>query len=333
MASILEAGTVHGLTLSSDVVFIASCHDPAEEVFQMATSLMQQLLDDSSRHVEYFTSKVVEPNPRHPENGHVSRTLQKNWKFGACDYFRIAEVTEGDCKGLYAVGVGTSEKKLKRAANLALAVKVAYWLSNLDFDDWLSEHNISIEFHGGEVLGKTNERVQKRSLKPTALDAPSAKRRASIPPAAANVAPWRAIEPPVRIHGSVRLEKSLQGRKAPLEKKTTREEELKEVEDDKKAPRHRRVSRLPGVRAQTCELPAETHMTGVKEEEDAVSESNQDDDMKSGGLIQEGTFMSIYMKPPQPWFLVYDYGEQRHYYYNPETLQSTWEPPRGSCRV
>ena len=67
--------------------------------------------------------------------------------------------------------------------------------------------------------------------------------------------------------------------------------------------------------------------------EEAASETNQDGDMKSGGVIEEGTFMSFYMKPPEPWFLVYDYEEKRHYYHNFETMQSTWEPPCGSCRV
>ena len=128
----------------AEPLYLACCADIKEEIFQTAANLMQETLwesgVDSGQDVVFDATSLKEPIAWMES---LAQLVCRRRIFDEHEHFRIASITkEGKFENTYALGVGTSNEKLKRASKLALAVAVA--MGRPDSDAWLRLHNIHI---------------------------------------------------------------------------------------------------------------------------------------------------------------------------------------------
>ena len=125
-------------------MYVVCCENAADAIFQQAASLMQETLHNAAGSSDdvVYTSTSLE-NPSSEDLGEVAGWLAKFRIFNLYGHFRLAEITDAPPGNIAAIGVGSNNKKLDRAAKLALAVAVA--MQRGHSDEWLREHGISIK--------------------------------------------------------------------------------------------------------------------------------------------------------------------------------------------
>lgn len=125
---------IFALPSNTGVLYAVACDDPKEMCFQNATNLMQEALhlqgEEDSNSIERKDGQLDEDAAWPIELLNVLRSIDE--KAGApWRLFSMASVKHGPHRGLQAVGIGSTQKKLLRASNLALAFTVAHSVPNV----------------------------------------------------------------------------------------------------------------------------------------------------------------------------------------------------------
>lgn len=124
---------IFALPSNTGVLYAVACDDPKDVCFQIASNLMQEALhlqgEEDSNGIERKDGQLDEDAAWPSALLNVLRSIDDQagapWRL-----FSMASVKHGPHGGLQAVGIGSTQKKLVRASNLALAFTVAHTVPN-----------------------------------------------------------------------------------------------------------------------------------------------------------------------------------------------------------
>lgn len=343
-------------------IFVVCCDDLKDEIFQKASSLMQDMLRLSSSSgelapVHYDSGSLSEPQ-KTEDLEHLVQLLRRREIFDEYGYFRVAHADEsaGDAGNLFGIGLGSNSKKLERASRLALAVAVA--ARRDDYDAWLSEHSLTV-LEDPAAAAFDQRRPPRSGSGTTSRQRPARDRQQSHPQGARRAQPAGRSRSrqregqPLRGHGHVEYasqrcnvrarnsreaEQSHPSRLAPPWVRNPRRSPRSLLADDDEDEDEREMLEMGHVKVEegACHDEAsedDEHPDRAEEDFTRDAKRELDDDIsQEGSFDEEGDGVDpLTVRPPHPWVLIYDYDACQHYYWHPESHQASWNPPPGSC--
>ena len=128
-------------------VYVVGCQDASDGVFQRATYLLQERLqeiDETISNVQYTIYSMTACNTAR-ECFDIVELINKREIFKEYQHITVAMVRgRGETEYTMAVGVGTTARKRQRAANLALAVALVLKWDSCSADTWINQNGITI---------------------------------------------------------------------------------------------------------------------------------------------------------------------------------------------
>ena len=288
----LETGAADG-----EKVYVACCDNPKDGVFQQSASLLQSALMDSDCTYEEIDS--VADDLLKPQKMHKISQMLLHRNFHDYAHFRVHTIPHGHYAELWAVGLGTNGKKLTRAANIALAVAIVN-RSGDHLEPWLNMNGLILA--GDPASGAAPHRSWSAHRSRSAQQVTTAALRSRSP----------HRSPPRDRSRSQRVKDESESRSRHRRRSRHRSRSQQVKDESERRSRHR--SRSP-------------HRSRSRHRGRSPHRSRSEHRSPQQHIISD-MIRTEFPRPPRPWLLVYSYDSGLHYYWNPESGQTSYKLPQ-----
>ena len=289
---------VYELKSDEAKIYVVCCDNEKDDVFQGSALLLQEALMDSDcnyRDIIKASEELRKPWKMHQI---TEMLLHRNWDDYA--YFRVVRILHGRYNGLWAIGLGTNNKKLQRAANIALAAAIVNKKEE-NLETWLNIHGLILATDPAQEQGSTA--------------APAAPQRVST------AAPAHT-QPRHRNRGRQQVKEQSESGSRSRHKSRSRHRSRHD------ASRHRSRAQLRSRhRSRSRRRVKERSKSRSRASAALAADKDADEDPQQKHFISD-MIRREFPRPPNPWLLLYSYDSGLHYYWNPESGSTSYKLPQ-----